>query len=157
MRKRGPTYGLTLERTTKMSKPTFKQFVESQELQESSDEQRLMRLRDATKRGFTGAQQKLEDFLATLERRKAIKGNIKQVADEYARWKESFQRRRGEHQRAQDQKFRAARAEAQTKDNPEAGSGAWRSETGSIRRGPKGSGAGGTQGTLGTNSTIGTR
>lgn len=132
-----------------MTKQTFKDFLEEEALDESSDFERIRKLRELIKQNRPGAQEKLDTLIDTLHKRKALVGAVKQAADDYAKWKEDFRKRRGEHQSKRDQDFKNASAEVEAGDNPEKGSAAWRKETGSVRAGPKGS-----QGTIGTRGTV---
>lgn len=132
-----------------MTKPTFKEFLAEEPLDESADLERIRKLRELIKQNRPGAQEKLDALIDTLHKRKVVVGAVKQAADDYAKWKEDFNKRRSQHQSKKDQDFKNASSEIEARDNPEQGSAAWRKETGSVRPGPKGS-----QGTMGTRGTV---
>jgi hypothetical protein len=113
---------------------TFKQFIQLDE----SDAYRIRSLYGDVKRGVRGAQEKLDALLRDLEAKKKIKGDIESAAAAYKEWKRKYTERQRAVQREKDESFSQARARVQAQDN-EHGSSEWRRETGSIRRGPKGS------------------
>lgn len=127
-------------------KPTFKQYHDNPELYES-DESRVKQLRDAVRYGRPGAVKQLDALLKTLAAKGRIKGDIEKTAKDYETWKKSFQERRGAAQRLKDNEFANARSKIQAADS-EHGSDAFKRETGSVRREPKGS-----MGTIGTTGT----
>ena len=128
-----------------MSKMTFKEFAQAyDEPLNEEDARRLKALKDRVERGDKGAEKLLHDLIDGLSDRDKVKADIRSVLQSYGPWKQK--------QKDQDRKFSTAKSEVEARDDPEKGSAAWRKETGSIRRPPKGSA--GTRGTIGPSGTV---